>query len=176
MRGGGYRKQHVAGVVRYFTAVIELVQESPDAPRRKPEVLAAVRESRSPAVAKSLEMVDQMFDADARQRAMLASVTTALAVERFRRDASRWPESLAEMVPGYLKMVPTDPFDLRPSRYTRLPDGVVIYAVGPDGVDDGGAVHTPGPGPLAADIGVRLWDVAHRRQPPRPADDGMKKP
>ena len=68
------------------------------------------------------------------------------------------------------------PFDLQPHRYKRLSDGVVIYAVGPDGLDDGGAVHTPGPGPLAADIGVRLWDVAHRRQPPKPADDGMKEP
>lgn len=176
MRGGGYRKQHVAEIVRHYTALIELIKESPDAPRGKPAVLAAIREGRSPAVAKSLEMVDQSFDADPRQRAMLSSVAAALAAERFRRDASRWPESVAELVPKYLNNVPTDPFDLQPLRYKRLPDGVVIYGIGPDGVDDDGAVHTPGPGPLAADIGVRLWDVAHRRQPPKPADDGMKKP
>jgi hypothetical protein len=176
IRGGGYRKQHVAGIVRHYTAVIELIKESTDAPRSNPEALAAIRAGRSSAVAKSLESVDQMFDADARQRAILASVAAALAAERFRRDAGRWPESFAELVPGYLKNVPTDPFDLQPVRYKRLPDGVVIYAVGPDGVDDGGAVHTPAPGPNAADIGVRLWDVAHRRQPPKPADNGMKKP
>jgi hypothetical protein len=176
MRGGGYRKQHVAETVRYYTAIIELVKESPDAPKRKPDALAAILNSRSPAVAKWLETVDQMIVADRRQRAILSTVAAALAVERFRRDGGRWPASFAEMVPGYLKNVPIDPFDLQPLRYKHLPDGVVIYAVGPDGVDDGGAVHTPAPGPLAVDIGVRLWDVAHRRQPPKPADDGMKKP
>jgi hypothetical protein len=44
-------------------------------------------------------------------------------------------------------------------------DGVVIYAVGKDGVDDGGDVHQPGDRLKPAEIGVRLWDVAHRRRP-----------
>jgi hypothetical protein len=132
--------------------------------------------------------ISKIAAAERRSRALLVSAAAALAAERFRRDAGRWPESFGELVPGYLKNIPTDPFDLQPLRYKRLSDGVVIYAVGPDGVDDGGAVRPPAPSPMpnevfpplpalmAADIGVRLWDVAHRRQPPKPADDGMKKP
>jgi len=176
LRGGGYRKQHVAEHVRFYTAIIELIKESPDGPKRKSEAMTSIRNRRSAAVAKSLEMVDSALDAEPRQRAILSSIACALAAERFRRDAGRWPKSLSELVPAYLMNVPTDSFDLQPLRYKRLSDGVVIYAVGPNAVDDGGAVHTPAPGPLAADIGVRLWDVAHRRQPPKPADDGMKEP
>jgi hypothetical protein len=62
--------------------------------------------------------------------------------------------------------VPTDPFDGRPLRYRRLADGVVVYSVGDDRADDGGTLADDFPPPAGTDLGVRLWDVPHRRQPP----------
>jgi hypothetical protein len=69
---------------------------------------------------------------------------TALAVERFRLEMRRCPESLGELVPAYLEVVLDDPFDGVPLRYRRLDGGYVVYSVGENGVDDGGNERPPG--------------------------------
>ena len=65
----------------------------------------------------------------------------------------------------------------KPLRFRRLPDGVVIYAVGFDLTDDGGKLdrvsRLPGSARAAApatgvDVGVRLWDASCRRQSSMP--------
>ena len=99
---------------------------------------------------------------------------TAIAVERYRRDSGSWPKSLVDLAPKYLASVPEDFYAGKPLLCRRVDDGIVVYSVGPDGKDDGGRfragkdeiVH---PVRLQGlDIGVRLWDPAHRRQPPLP--------
>jgi hypothetical protein len=70
--------------------------------------------------------------------------------------------------------VPRDPFDLGPLKLAGRPDGVVIYSVGPDGKDDGGAVWQAG-NRTGSDLGVRLWDVDRRRQSPPAATSGTGK-
>jgi hypothetical protein len=63
----------------------------------------------------------------------------ALAIEEWREHhPEQFPSRLADLVPTYLPMVPTDPFDDHPLRYTRLANGYVLYSVGPNFVDDGG--------------------------------------
>jgi hypothetical protein len=104
-----------------------------------------------------------------RYHALLRCTTAALAAERYRRDHRRWPEKLTELVPDYLPAVPQDPFDGRPLRLKRLPDGLVIYSVGDDRVDNGGVMDPDKPVGPGTDIAVRLWDVAHRAQEPPPA-------
>src|SRR5205085_10074692 len=96
--------------------------------------------------------------------ARLLCAVAALAVERHRLARGAWPASLDALVPDFLPGVPDDPFDGRPLRYRRLADGVVVYSVGPDGADDGGNLAEPLPRPPdGKDVGVRLWDEAHRR-------------
>jgi hypothetical protein len=70
--------------------------------------------------------------------AMVRLATTSVAIERFRLDAKRLPQSLDELAPRFLPAVPTDPFDGQPLRYRRLAKGYLIYSVGQDGQDDGG--------------------------------------
>ena len=75
----------------------------------------------------------------ARDSACLRTAATAMAVERFRlAHQNQPPDSLAALVPAYLKSVPTDPFDGQPLRYKRLEKGYVIYSIGDDLKDDGG--------------------------------------
>jgi hypothetical protein len=116
-----------------------------------------------------LRVDDKMIEAERRARSLLRSASSAVAAERFRLERGRWPESLEELVPAYLRAVPLDPFDGRPLRFRRLADGVVVYSVGPDGTDDGGEVlndpQTPG---LPKDSGTRLWDPRQRRLPAPP--------
>jgi hypothetical protein len=93
---------------------------------------------------------------------------TAVAAERYRLRHGAWPAGLAALVPEFLPEVPVDPFDGRPLRYRRLADGVVIYSVSEDGIDDGGHSSDLLPPPAGTDVGFRLWDVPHRRQPAIP--------
>jgi hypothetical protein len=98
--------------------------------------------------------------------AVIRCTLVAIAAERHRLRHDAWPDSFDELVPALLPESPLDPFDGRPLRYKRLPDGVVIYSVGADGIDDGGRLSPTLTQQPMTDIGVRLWDVARRRQPP----------
>ena len=71
--------------------------------------------------------------------AQVRTARTALAVERYRLAHGTLPGGLADLVPDYLDGVPEDPFDGRPLRYKKLEKGYVVYSVGEDGKDDGGA-------------------------------------
>jgi hypothetical protein len=107
----------------------------------------------------------QRFDqAVKREQAQLACAETALAVERYRLAQKRWPDSLAKLSPALLPSVPLDPYTGAPLRYARKPEGVVIYSVGPDLVDDGGEIlrHRPQGN---YDIGFRLYDPGKRNLP-----------
>lgn len=64
---------------------------------------------------------------------------TALALERCRLVLGKLPQTLDELVPAYLDAVPVDPFDGQALRYKLLTKGYVVYSIGEDGIDDGGA-------------------------------------
>jgi ABC-type transport system involved in multi-copper enzyme maturation permease subunit len=105
--------------------------------------------------------------------AELRCVVAMLAAERYRLARGNWPTSLNDLVPAFLREVPTDPFDGKPLRLRRLADGVVIYSVGLDGIDNGGKIdwdlsRLPLPSSIGFDVGVRLWDVSRRREFSKP--------
>jgi len=63
----------------------------------------------------------------------------ALALERYRLRHGQYPDTLAILLPEYLKQLPQDPWDGRPLRYRLKPDGsFTLWSVGIDGKDDGG--------------------------------------
>jgi hypothetical protein len=105
-----------------------------------------------------------------RDHALLSCAVVALAAERFRLAHKRWPASVNELCPAFLPEPPVDPFDGRPLRLTRWADGVVVYSVGMDGVDDGGDLDPPARGRWSKDHGLRLYDPDKRGLPalPRP--------
>jgi hypothetical protein len=103
-----------------------------------------------------------------RSLAELSCVRIMLAMERFRLAQGRWPASVAELIPRYLDAIPLDPYNGKPLRCRRVKDGWVIYSVARDGQDDGGNLDFKGAWKPGTDIGVRLYDVARRRQPPPP--------
>ncbi|MGO9463357.1 MAG: hypothetical protein ACLQIB_57125 [Isosphaeraceae bacterium] len=97
-----------------------------------------------------------------RGQANFHAALAALATERYRLAKKDWPADLAVLVPGYLAEIPKDPFEGKPLRYRRTPDGVAIYTVGLDGVDNRGAPDRTGKMPDGTDVGFQLWDVAKR--------------
>jgi hypothetical protein len=110
----------------------------------------------------------RVVPASVRHKAQLRCAIVALAVERYRLQHGRWPDSLADLSPDLIAKIPMDPYLGKPLRYRRLADGVVIYSVGPDGRDDGGKIDRKNNMAPGTDIGIQLWDPDKRRQPPPP--------
>jgi hypothetical protein len=76
---------------------------------------------------------------DAETIARLRAARVALAILRWRAaHEGNLPDSLAELAPDILPVIPADPFDEHPLRYRRLPQGFIVYSVGPDFTDNGG--------------------------------------
>jgi len=61
-----------------------------------------------------------------------------IAAEMYRLDHGAYPKSLEALAPKYLATLPNDTFSGQPLNFKSLPDGVLIYSVGPNGIDDGG--------------------------------------
>ncbi len=79
-----------------------------------------------------------------------------LALEIYRAERGAYPADLAALAPGWLPGIPNDRISGQALRYEKLDDddaahGYLLYSVGLDGQDDGGATHEYGP--AAAAIG-----------------------
>jgi hypothetical protein len=86
----------------------------------------------------------------------MRTARAALALERHRLLNGKLPESLDMLVPDHLPAIPADPFDGQPLRYGQLEPQIVIYSIGSDRQDDGGACrHSPAK-PPGRDITFRL--------------------
>ncbi len=107
--------------------------------------------------------------------AELRCARLALAAERFRLATGRLPGSLEELVPAYVDAIPTDPFDGQPMRFAETDQGVVIYSIDEDLIDDNGAVTRQQTRPRFRDVGFRLFELEHRglllTDEPPPDDD-----
>jgi len=91
--------------------------------------------------------------------ARLRVAQAALAIERFRLANGRLPKELNELIPGFLSVVPIDPFDGAQLRYKLRPKSYVVYSIGPDGRDDDGTEAPPGPsrnGSVPQDITITV--------------------
>ncbi|HEX8551612.1 MAG TPA: hypothetical protein VF681_08660 [Abditibacteriaceae bacterium] len=75
----------------------------------------------------------------ARSDASNAVWLCALALRAFRVENGTYPTRLDELMSGYLKAVPADPFGGGEKlRYKRTANSYVLWSIGPDGKDDGG--------------------------------------
>jgi hypothetical protein len=117
-----------------------------------------------------LPACNKVVQAHARNEANLRCALVALAVERYRAENRSWPASLESLMQtGYLKAVPIDPFDGKQLRYRPTAEGVLVYSVGVDRIDNGGVVNRNTPVGTGVDLGFRLWNPELRRRPPSPA-------
>lgn len=161
------RSQHaqVLPLLRQAVAIADVPEHQQEDEERK--LAAAVAAAGKP-VANCIPDYQKFGLAVRKGQARLRCAVIALALERYRRQHDGWPSSLAALVSNRLNQVPADPFDGKPLRYRCLADGVLIYSVGPNRIDDGGDAPSGCKWAAGEDIGFRLWDVPHRRKPPRP--------
>jgi len=89
----------------------------------------------TPALGRSFQI---FLSAEARQR--LATVARAVSLYRAKNKA--FPKDLETLVPDYISEIPNDPFDDKPLRMKTHANGVTLYSIGTDAVDQGGAPPT----------------------------------
>jgi hypothetical protein len=76
-----------------------------------------------------------------RLQTQLDQTRLAIALERFRLARGAYPETLAELVPEFIAAVPVETYSRQPMIYRRQEGGTfLLYGVGKDRKDDGGAV------------------------------------
>jgi hypothetical protein len=63
-----------------------------------------------------------------------------LALRMYQHQHERYPKALDELAPNTLATLPLDPFSGKPFLYRMSGDSYVLYSVGPNGIDDGGAL------------------------------------
>ncbi len=115
--------------------------------------------------------ITRAVELNSRGVAHFRCVPVALAAERFRVANGRFPEKPDELVPEFIEALPADPFDGKPLRLTATADGIVIYSVGSNMTDEGGAV-VPKPGEqLGPDYGFRLLHPSSRGVKFIPSDE-----
>ena len=149
-------------------------------PERQAAALAAipkphVEDPRFELTKLMLPAVEKVAASARRGQGELAAVAAGIACERYRRKFGHWPASLADIPKDILPAVPVDVCDGLPIKYKRFADRVVVYSVGPDGIDHGGDLRAATP-QAQRDWGIRLFDVPHRRQPAPPAADPEPEP
>jgi hypothetical protein len=73
-------------------------------------------------------------------KARAAVLVAAIALERYRIRHHEYPGRLAQLAPDFLATEPLDFCDGKPLRYHPTEPRYVLYSIGLDGVDDGGAL------------------------------------
>ncbi|HZT78907.1 MAG TPA: hypothetical protein VFA26_01690, partial [Gemmataceae bacterium] len=154
-----------AEVLRRMNRAVTIARLPPEEWGREMDAWqAALMKDGSPLQRQLLLPLCKVNESARRGHAETRCAIVLLALERFRQAQRRWPDRLEELTPAYLSRVPLDPYGGKPIRYVRRDDGVTVYSVGFDGVDNGGNVSDRWRA-AGTDWGFRLWDVSKRGQP-----------
>jgi hypothetical protein len=73
-----------------------------------------------------------------RAEAMHRVAVLGIATYRYQAKYGRLPTGLSDLTPEFVHILPRDPFDGKPTRFTLADEGCVIYSIGPDLIDNQG--------------------------------------
>jgi hypothetical protein len=80
----------------------------------------------------------------------------AFALAAYKAENGQYPKNLAALAPKYLAAIPNDLFSGKALIYRRDANGYLLYSVGLNGKDDGGASRYDSPDSDGDDIAVRM--------------------
>jgi hypothetical protein len=101
----------------------------------------------------------------ARAQTLVNEATVACALERYRAAHGNFPETLAMLVPGFIQKLPADLIGGQPLHYRRRgSDNFLLYSVGWNETDDGGASVRKENGSVDLDKGDWVWDPLQEKK------------
>ncbi|MFM7249401.1 MAG: hypothetical protein ACKO5R_05845 [Planctomycetaceae bacterium] len=131
---------------RLAAAVEEQPSGWPSLDRRLDEIREASDSGRRHGLVSRILLRDvrDAFQTQVRVDALHRAATVLVAAHRHRLATGALPESIEALVPAHLPRVPLDPFT-RTSllQWRSAPEGIVVWSVGPDGLDQGGPPQPP---------------------------------
>ncbi len=95
-----------------------------------------------PAIADAVQFGEIIMLAADEAEARRSQLKTVLALEAYRREHERYPESLSQLVPTFMAAIPDDPFALLPAPLRYRSDGThaTIWSIGRNQIDDAGSI------------------------------------
>lgn len=78
------------------------------------------------------------FDRRCLHHSYISAIKAATAIQWYKSEHGRPPDTLAELVPQYMEQLPTDFLDGNPIRYSK--DKQWVYSVGSNYIDNGGSI------------------------------------
>lgn len=166
----GYTRRQHAKILEHMTELFEAAKlplHEQDAAISQLE--ANLAKDKSGLAAQLVPAVAKCSVAFLRTQVFLRVALVAVAAERYRLANKAWPKTLDDLIAAkLLDAIPDDPFARGPIRLKHDPNALVIYSVGRDRIDDGGNFDRREPMRPGTDIGIRMWNVDARRQPPQP--------
>jgi hypothetical protein len=168
----GYFEREQLHVLRLATQIVELQKQPPHEwnPRVKELQLAQSAVGR-PLAQLVVPAYEKCIEASIRELTRYRCTQLALAAERYRLANGNWPTSIDVLKSVGEKL---DPYSGQPLRLLLTNEGVIIYSVGGDGVDNGGKFDDGNLNKPDHDFGIRLWSPQFRRQPPKPEPNAAK--
>jgi hypothetical protein len=79
-----------------------------------------------------------LMTVERRWKSTIERLDLVFALEQFRAETGKYPQSLAELVPTHIAKIPLDPLARKPFRYRAKNDGYMLWSIGSNGVDDDG--------------------------------------
>jgi hypothetical protein len=136
------------------------------------ELQEAIGKKRIPPLADGfIPRIWQFRNSEGTSDTLLECTRTALAAERFRLQAKRWPKDLEELVTAkLLEKMPADYYKNQPLQVRNAKDGLVVYSLLTGHAYEGTAwddLQAP-PEIGLQRVEFRLWNPEHRRQPAPP--------
>jgi hypothetical protein len=137
-------EEEVAALKKKLSAADAQPAAGADATQRWSDVIPAIQ---LPALSRARELADRC-----QEHTDLGILAIALAA--YRGEHGAYPEKLADLAPAYVKTIPNDIFADAPLKYHKEGPGYVLYSIGPDLKDDGGAA---GKTDATGDIVVKMF-------------------
>jgi len=141
---GGYKEADLLNFLAFCDELDDVTTLSPSAGLAFGETLETKLNSTSKPSMDNIfttqfaNLIPDILKKQATAYARLRVAQTALAIERYRMENQRLPQTLGELIPQHLKSAPLDPFTEAPLLYRITETGFRVYSVGENGLDDGG--------------------------------------
>ncbi len=137
---GIMKKNRIKAIDTYLEAIDILKKPSYIA---YPEIKQLEKKTKSLGFQYFLFRTISNIEAPARSSLKIAThillMRTILAIECYRIKNKKLPDKLSDIVPDFLNKPFLDPFSGKPLGYKKMKDEYIVYSIGPDMVDNGGA-------------------------------------
>jgi len=85
------------------------------------------------------DLNSRFFESLARAEARCGTARVGVALCAYRARNGHFPEKLDDLVPEFISAIPRDPFGSQPMKLKRTEHELIVYSIGPDMTDNGGA-------------------------------------